>query len=137
MVVEGPPEERFVGEAENEEVAGVRALAEDVGDLFDVGIRHAVSVVGDGGVMDERSHDGFRQRGSGGSAGRGCGSDERGGGGDYGVVSRVNESEKTRDSEEGNESQNPQTIRAALFLDIRVKKYKPCVGADIVLHLPL
>lgn len=36
--VEGLPEEGLVGEAEDEEVARVGALAEGVGDLLDVGI---------------------------------------------------------------------------------------------------
>lgn len=37
-VVHGVPEEGFGGEAENEKVARGLALAEDVGDLFDVGV---------------------------------------------------------------------------------------------------
>ncbi|KAI3462736.1 hypothetical protein Pfo_019399 [Paulownia fortunei] len=66
VVVEGFPEEGFVGEAEDEEVAGLRALPESVGNLLDVGVRHAVGVVGVGRVVNEGPGHGTRQRGAGG-----------------------------------------------------------------------
>lgn len=111
MVVERPPEERFVGEAEDEEVAGLGALAKNVGDLFDVGVGHPVGVVGDGRVVDERPDDGFRQRGirAAAAACGGRGDEGGGGGGDYGVVTRVDEGEETRDGEEGDEGEDPET----------------------------
>lgn len=59
--VQGFPEEGFVGEAEDEEVArgGGRALAEGVGDGFDVGVGHPVGGVGVGSVVEEGGDDGL------------------------------------------------------------------------------
>lgn len=45
-VVEGVPEESLVCEAKHEEFAGDGAVVENVGNLFDVGVRHVGCIVG-------------------------------------------------------------------------------------------
>lgn len=93
MVVEGSPEEALRREAEDEEVARRRALPESVGYLLHVGVRHAVGVVGVGGVVDQGPrHRGGERPG----IGHRGGDDGGRGGGDGDGVAGVNE-----DSEEG------------------------------------
>lgn len=53
-MVQGFPEEGFVGEAEDEKIARRRALPEHVGDGFEVGVRHVERVVGFRGIVEER-----------------------------------------------------------------------------------
>lgn len=61
VVVESFPEKRLVSEAENEKIARRRAFAEDVGDRFELGVRHVERVVGSGCVVEERIDYGRRQ----------------------------------------------------------------------------
>lgn len=80
--VEGLPEEGLVGEPEDEEVArGRRALAEGVGDGFDVGVGHFVGGVGGGGVVEEGGDYGLGIGGGCGGSGGGRRCDDGGGGG--------------------------------------------------------